>query len=319
MKTPSWFLKKNFAACALLPLSWLYFLGSRVVYCIRSSVVSHRSSVIGRRSSVPKTICIGGLLAGGVGKTPIVREIAKRLSAPVVMRGYKGGDEAEMLKKNGLDVYVGNRAKNIEKLNRVPRPAKHPRAPGITPIILDDGFQNPSLPKDISILVFDEKIGVGNGFMLPAGPLREPMSAVKRADAIIVIRNQESGINQFTKMIKMYRKPMFFANNKTLIPDSLKLIPLIAFAGIGYPQKFFDGLPVKPVKTIGFPDHYQYTDEDLQRLFKLAKDENARLITTEKDWVRLPAAAQKKIQFAPLTTTIEPAFWKWLDKAVSNH
>ncbi len=122
MKTPSWFLKKNLIAYALWPLSLVYYLISKIVYLIRKNQQSKTSN---QKSIV---ICIGNIFAGGVGKTPIVATVAKKLKAPVVMRGYRGGDEATMLKNQGLDVYVGDRNKNIR---RIKKPT----------IILDDGFQ----------------------------------------------------------------------------------------------------------------------------------------------------------------------------------
>jgi len=295
MKTPSWFLKKNLIAFILLPVSLVYFIISKSVYFSRS---------FRAKSSKRPVICVGNILAGGVGKTPIVQEIAKNLDAPVIMRGYKGGDEAKMLQKAGILVFVGDRIKSINYLNSIKKAG---------PIIMDDGFQNPTIKKDISILVFDGKIGDGNSFLLPAGPLREPLSAINRADAVIIIRQKaEGGRQKLTEKIKEYNKPIFYAENKTRLPSAICHLPFIAFAGIGYPQKFFDNLPKKPVRSISFPDHYQYTEADLNKLFALAKKENAELITTMKDWVRLPPYAQKKIKVAKLETTIEPAFYNWL-------
>ncbi len=309
MKTPSWFLKKNFAAYALLPIAVLYYLISKTVYICRS---------FGQKTSKRPVICIGNILAGGVGKTPIVMQVAKRLSAPVVMRGYKRkkeseirnqklGDEATMMKNYGIDVYVGNRAKNIAILNQKSKITNHK-----SPIVMDDGFQNPTVKKDVSVLVFDEKIGVGNGFILPAGPLREPMCAIRRADAVIVIRNQKSEIRnqEFMGKITRYEKPVFFATNRNIMPKGAKRT--IAFAGIGYPQKFFEALDDSVIDTYAFPDHYEYKKTDIRKLLRIAKKHNASLVTTAKDWVRLPEDIQNRVRVAKLETVIEPAFWTWL-------
>ncbi|MDR1337646.1 MAG: tetraacyldisaccharide 4'-kinase [Rickettsiales bacterium] len=300
-------MKKNALAYLLLPLAAMYYLVSRLVYFCR---------LFYQKRSKRPVICVGNIFAGGVGKTPIVMEIARRLGALVVMRGYRRGrndigDEAKMLKKAGIRVYVGNRKTNVRMLNGR-------RDNG--PIVMDDGFQNPGVKKDISILVFDQRLGFGNGFVLPAGPLREPACAIRRADAVIVIgyRVLGNGYHRFISEIKSFGKPVFFAENKTLIPDSLELIPVIAFAGIGYPQKFFDALMPRAVKTIGFPDHHKYTESDLNRLFLMAKKERAALLTTEKDWVRLPPAMRKKIHVAKLETTVEPAFWTWLSERLKE-
>ena len=285
MKTPKWFLRKSPMALILLPVSWIYYFFGWVVFKIRA---------IRPLKSRRKIICVGNILAGGVGKTPIVREIATKYDAPVVMRGYKKsentssvGDEAQMLSRDGLAVHVGDRKSNIVLLNK---------QSDDTPIVMDDGFQNSSIKKDISILVFDEGLGYGNGFLLPAGPLREPRRAINRADAIIVIKNKNI--------------PLFYAENKTISPyDENQNV--VAFAGIGYPRKFFGALK-NVVATRAFPDHWDYTDDDLNKLFALAKKHKAKLITTEKDWVRLPDAVREKIKYAKLETQIDDMFWKWI-------
>ena len=105
--------------------------------------------------------------------------------------------------------------------------------------------------------------------------------------------------------------PIFYATNKEVCPYS-KNTPVVAFAGIGYPQKFFDNIPVNIVAKRAFPDHYQYMDDDIKNLHKLAERKNAKLLTTEKDWVRLPDWAKDEIKFSKLETEIEPAFFDWI-------
>lgn len=301
MKTPKWFLNKTPLAYVLLPMALFYYGISKVVYLYR---------LFQQKTSKRPVICIGNILAGGVGKTPLVMEIAKFTKSPVVMRGYKKdkesgdvGDEAKMLQNSGLKVYVGSRIKNIDFLNNQKSKA---------PIIMDDGFQNPTIKKSLSVLVFDESIGFGNGFLLPAGPLREPRFAIKRADAIIVIKTK----GDKKANMNFYNKPVFYATNKTIIPTNKKFI---AFAGIGYPDKFFNSLEIKPIETKDFPDHYQYKKSDLKELYSLADKFKADLVTTEKDWVRLSTVDQKKIKFAKLETTIEPAFWHWLKEKINGN
>ena len=295
MKTPKWFLKKSPMAFILMPVSWVYYLFGWIVFKFRSF-----RPLKSRR----KIICVGNILAGGVGKTPIVREIASKFDAPVVMRGYKksentlnAGDEATMLARDGLAVHVGDRKSNIILLNK---------QSDDTPIVMDDGFQNSSIKKDVSILVFDEGLGYGNGFLLPAGPLREPRRVVNRADAIIVIKNKYLK----KKFLLPVGIPLFYAENKTVSPYPQNQ-KVVAFAGIGYPKKFFCALD-NVVVTRAFPDHWDYTDDDLKKLFALAKKHNAKLVTTEKDWVRLPDAAREEIKYAKLETIIDDAFWNWI-------
>ncbi len=296
MKTPYWFLHKTPLAFLLLPLAVLYYLVGRVVYMAR------RAHTYKSRRPI---ICVGNILAGGVGKTPIVREIAKFLDAPVVMRGYKktahtgnAGDEALMLARDGLQVHTGDRCTNVSLLDN--------QSDDNGPIVMDDGFQNPTIVKDLSVLVFDESIGCGNGFLLPAGPLREPRGAARRADAIIVIRSRGAKKN-FSLPAGV---PVFYATNQTVSPYG-EDEKIFAFAGIGYPKKFFGALK-NVVGKRAFPDHYQYTDEDIAQLIYLATQSGAKLLTTEKDWVRLPAYAQQEIKYARLVTKIDPLFFDWL-------
>ena len=300
MKTPGWFLKRNLIAYLLYPFSWFYNIGAKTVFYIRK----HHEYVSNR-----PIICFGNILSGGVGKTPIVRNVAKIFDAPVVMRGYKKsketgniGDEAKMLSMDDILVHVGDRKSNLILLNK--QKSK-------TPIIMDDGFQNSSIKKDISVLVFDEGIGFGNGFLLPAGPLREKVEEIRRADAIIVIKRKNIAKN-FTLPTSI---PIFYAQNKEIYPYA-KNTPVVAFAGIGYPEKFFNNIPGKIVHKESFPDHYQYDDEDINELIKIADEKHAELLTTEKDWVRLPDWAKEKIKYSALQTDIEERFYGWLKEKI---
>ena len=295
MKTPWWFLHKTLLAFLLLPVSWVYYVLSCMVYGWRK-MFAYKS----RR----KIICVGGLFAGGVGKTPIVRVIANRLDTPVVMRGYKRsaktgniGDEATMLMNDGIAVHVGHRKSNIMLLNR----QKNENGP----ILMDDGLQNPSIKKDISIFVIDAGLGFGNGFLSPAGPLREPKKHIRRADAIIIIKREKSKIKKLPENV-----PVFYATNKNVMPNG-RYDRIVAFAGIGYPKKFFRALP-NVVARRAFGDHYQYTEKDIQNLMNLAKRKNAKLVTTEKDWVRLPENVRDKIKYVRLETNIDEKFFDWL-------
>lgn len=295
MKTPWWFLSKNPVSLLLCPVSWVYYIVGKIVYFVRA---------VRPMKSRRKIICIGNIFAGGVGKTPVVKTIAVRYNAPVVMRGYKKntkdgdvGDEAKMLARAGLAVHVGDRKSNIVILNK---------QDDNTPIIMDDGLQNPTIKKDVSIMVFDEGLGYGNGFMLPAGPLRQPKKTARQADAIIVIKSK----NPKKNFVLPADVPVFYAKNQTVSPYD-KNERLVAFAGIGYPKKFFAALK-NVVAHRSFPDHYQYVKEDLEKLIMLADKKKAKLITTEKDWVRLPEQIRDTIKYARLETVIDYSFWIWL-------
>ena len=302
MKTPKWFLKRNLISYLLYPLSFGYYFVSKIVFGLRKCR---------EYESRRPVICIGNILSGGIGKTPVVRNMANFFDAPVVMRGYKKnehtdnvGDEAKMLMNDGILVHVGDRKSNLVLLNK---------QKSNTPIIMDDGFQNSSIKKDISVLVFDESLGFGNGFLLPAGPLREKPSAIERSDAIIVIKRKKIA----KKFYLPTNKPIFYATNTEICPYSAKT-PVVVFAGIGYPEKFFENVPCKIVAKRVFPDHYQYTDQDVKDLMNLAAENNARLLTTEKDWVRLPDWAQQEIMFSKLDTQIEDGFYEWLKERLND-
>ena len=307
MKTPWWFLHKTPIAFLLWPVSMIYRLASRVVFWWRG--------IFARGTNNRIVICVGNILAGGVGKTPIVREIASALNSPVVMRGYKKsagtlgiGDEALMLNRAGIQVHTGNRKSNIRLLDA---------QSATTPIVMDDGFQNSSIKKDISILVFDAKLGIGNGFGLPAGPLREGRRAIRRADAIIIV-NPTDDVRAARLMVRLKipeNMPVFYVRNKTVSPYK-NGTKLFAFAGIGYPKKFFAALS-DVVGRRAFPDHYQYTSDDIARLKELAARRGAKLITTEKDWVRLPENAQNEIKYAELKTEIDSEFFVWLKEKIN--
>ena len=265
MKTPWWFMHKTLMSFILVPVSWAYYGVSRMVFNMR---------LVHQYKSRRRVICVGNILAGGVGKTPIVREIATYLDAPVVMRGYKStentgniGDEATMLARAGLIVHTGDRKSNVILLDKQNKE--------MSPIVMDDGLQNPTVKKDLSIIVFDESIGFGNGLLLPAGPLREPRSHAANADALIIIKSKNPRKN-FTIPAGI---PVFYATNQTISPYD-DGVPLIAFSGIGYPKKFFKCLS-NVVATRAFPDHYQYTDEDIKKLLELADKKGAKLVTTE--------------------------------------
>ncbi len=297
MKTPWWFMHKTPVSILLLPVSVLYWFVSRIVWVLRG--------IRPLKSSRP-IICVGNILAGGVGKTPIVRAIATYMDSPVVMRGYKAGDETDgagdealMMARDGIQVHTGNRRANIRMLNNA--------SDDTGPIIMDDGFQNPGIRKDISILVFDASLGCGNGFLLPAGPLREGRRAISRADAVIIIQ----GARRRQKKIKIPDGvPVFYAKNQTISPYG-EGTRLVAFAGIGYPKKFFDALH-GVVARRGFADHWQYTADDIEKLRVLARRKKAKLITTEKDWVRLPVEIRDEIKYAKLVTVIDNTFYDWL-------
>lgn len=282
----------------LTPLSWLYYLGFK----------AHRFFNRPSKSQV-KTICIGNLTAGGSGKTPTAITIGKLLKKnninfAYLSRGYKGssrdfkeilpnsnplksGDEPILLSKIAPTFTSKNRIKGLKQLSK-----KYEL------IIIDDGMQNPHINYDKKILVVDSKIGFGNQKLLPAGPLRESLkSGIKKADLIIMIGSSQ----ELIKTIKHYSDTKIIqANIKALNLKEFMNHRLIAFCGLAYPEKFFSFLRASNldlIKTKSFADHHLYSNDQLDDLIQLAKDKKAKLITTKKDWIRMPKQYQEKISY----------------------
>lgn len=261
-------------------------------------------------------ICVGNVVVGGAGKTPTTLAICERLAAlglapHVLSRGYGGvvggphkvdplrdtasevGDEPLLMARRA-PVWVGRdrRASGLAAA-----------AEGADVLVMDDGFQNPSVVKDLSLLVIDTGYGHGNGRVMPAGPLREPLGwAFARADAAIMIGDRpERGDWPWTP-------PGFPVLRARLSPalegDGLRDRPVLAFAGIGRPEKFFRtlrGMGARVLETIPFDDHEPYSAAILARLDSRARALGAELVTTEKDAMRLPPAFAQRVRVVPVT------------------
>lgn len=265
MKSPSFWYRPSWLSWLLWPFSLCYLA------CFKFRWYFSQPS----RVDVP-VICVGNIVMGGAGKTPCVIAICQFLiqhgkKPHVISRGYKGsfsgcvdltqhsfkdvGDEGILLARIAPTWVGKDRVKN----------AHHAISCGATHLILDDGFQNPFLFKNFSILIEDKIQKRGNNFIFPAGPLREPFhSARKRAQYVWVPNLSMKG-------------PKTEA-------------PLVAFAGIGYPDKFFSSLSEKGfqvIESLSYPDHYAYTEKDILFLKSKASFHHAVLATTAKDAVRL--------------------------------
>ena len=270
-------------------------------------------------------VCVGNLVAGGAGKTPTAIALARLLQAQgetvhFLMRGYGGsnrgplrvdpavhradevGDEALLLVRTA-PTWVGADRRVI---------AHRAAEAGASVAIMDDGFQNPSIRKDLSIIVVDGSVGLGNGRVLPAGPLREdPRYALARADAVLVMGEDRAGIARGIATLAARPIPMLAARlEPTQDARHLAGERVYAFAGIGRPEKFFDTLRAAGCDVAGlkaFPDHYKFRSGDLAELRAAAKAVGAKLVTTEKDHVRLhPADAEGIATFAVETVFDDP-------------
>lgn len=261
-------------------------------------------------------ICVGNVTAGGTGKTPTALALAHLLAAWHVQphflsRGYRGKldgpvrvDPARHSHRDVGDepLLLARAAPTWVAKDRVAG-AKAAVEAGAQAIIMDDGLQNPSLAKDLSLIVVDGGYGFGNGRLLPAGPLREPLATAKRrAQAALII-----GRDRFSAARKLAPLPVLSAH---VVPDiaaeSLRGQRVVATAGIGRPEKFFETLVelgAQLVEAIPFPDHHDFTPDDIMLVCDIAAERDAIAVTTEKDHVRLPADAQAML--TPVSVRLE--------------
>ncbi len=307
-----------------LPLYILFFIPS-VFYSLIINLKNffYKIEVLKEGKSKAKIICIGNLTTGGVGKTPIVIEFCKYLSAKgkkiaSLSRGYGGklkginvikdfesnilsndasiiGDEVQLIAQNSTPEHNFAVITSSNRLNGANYAYENL---GAEVILMDDGFSNRKIKKDLTILLFDSEKFIGNGFLLPLGPLRESLSEAKRADIIIIVdKNSNKNLSGAIKFLEeKFKKPVFvskfivdyFYNIKTGEKiESTAIKDVFTFCGIGSPEQFYNYL--KDFNLIGkksYNDHYSYKKEDIETILNEAK--NAKyIITTEKDAVKI--------------------------------
>jgi len=298
-------------AWGLLPASALY-AGLSWLRCAFARAYHSRLPVI----------CVGNITVGGTGKTPLVSVLCTALKqagiTPVILsRGYGGrlkgpvicnpglhdasdiGDEALMLSDNFEVVVAADRAAGAQFIER---------QTDADVIIMDDGMQNPWLAQDMKIAVFDGQKGTQNGMLFPAGPLRQSLSgAVDKLDAVIFNGADDNAISRLLP-------PHLNILEGRLEPDEAQIDRLagrrvMAFAGIGNPARFFrmlEGLGIDLVRHSGFADHHPYSAVDLDRLFADAQHFGAELVTTQKDWIRLPPEWRERVSVIAVTMQFQP-------------
>ncbi|HKU08360.1 MAG TPA: tetraacyldisaccharide 4'-kinase [Bradyrhizobium sp.] len=297
MREPAfWYRPASWKSHLLRPLAALY-----------GAVAAHRLKRAGLAAGIP-VLCVGNYHGGGAGKTPTVLALAKLLrelgETPVVLsRGYRGklrgpvrvdasrhsaadvGDEPLMLAQSVPVVVSRDRADGVALAKSL----------AATVLVMDDGFQNPAIAKDVSLIVIDSNRGIGNAQVMPSGPLRAPLAAqLERTDALVVI-GEGRGADGVAAAIAGQGKPVLRARFK---PDESSLAALrgkrvLAFAGIGDPGRFFAtlreaGIDVATTQT--FADHHPLTADEAASLVAEAESSGLTLVTTEKDLARLRTA-----------------------------
>jgi tetraacyldisaccharide 4'-kinase len=262
-------------------------------------------------------ICVGNFVAGGAGKTPAALAIAEKLlrvgrRVAFLSRGYGGRAQAVPLK---VDVHahsardVGDEPLLLARVapcyvfpDRLAS-AQEAVSDGANVLVMDDGLQNASLAKDLRFAVVDAGSAFGNGLCVPAGPLRAPVAAqAEFVDALILLERDNGEEGDLTDLP---RRPTFRAR---LAPDAgaaatLIARPVLAFAGIATPQKFFQtlrGVGAQLTHAKSFPDHHPYTERELEALLAQAQAERLKIVTTEKDAMRIPAAYLREIAVLPV-------------------
>ena len=261
----------SFWSIILYPFSLLFLFASLIIKLLK----------IQKKFPIP-IICVGNIYLGGTGKTPLALEIFKIIKSfgknpGFVKKGYDYlYDEIQMLEKIGKTYLNKNRKEAISSLISF----KHDVA------ILDDGFQDFSIKKDFSILCFNSRQLIGNGFFIPSGPLRESFKSIKRAECIFINGDKnvqfENKINKINKNAKI-----FYSKYKIKNIYNFKNKEIIAFAGIGNPSNFFDLLKENKInvkKTYSFPDHHNYSQKDFDEIIG---DNHIKIVTTEKDYYRM--------------------------------
>ena len=285
LNKPAFWDLKNFIIwpILLLPITFLYSL---ILFIKRIVSVEKKLNI--------KVICIGNIYIGGTGKTPLTIKIASllqdKMKIAVVKKEYSYlQDEILLLKKN-CKVFV-NKSRRLAIQQAINE--------GYDLVILDDGFQDMTIKKDLSIICFSSRQGIGNGFTFPSGPLRESLARLKYADMVFI----NGDLNpELEKKIKLYNKylEVFYSRYSILDIKKYNNKKYFAFSGIGNNINLLNLLKKNKINVVDhkfFPDHYSYNESDINSLKEKAKKNNLQLLTTEKDFLRLDDVVKKDIEY----------------------
>ncbi len=292
IKRPLYLDSLNIISIFLLPFSAITY------------VVNLIKNISNKKRFKIKTICVGNIYLGGTGKTPLILKINKfinkKYKTVIIKKNYKDQkDEQSILKKNGDLICLDNRTDAL----------KHAEKKNYDIALLDDGLQDKTINYDISIVCFNSSEAIGNSFLIPAGPLRERLNEIKNYD--VVFLNGEKNNIKFYKTLKKINKNLKIFNSKYM-PTNLKSFNLkkkyLYFCGLGNPKEFEKTLlkyKFKIEEKFVFPDHYNFTNQDIKEIKKIAKEKKLDIVTSEKDYLRLNNFNKKNIKFLKVDLKIK--------------
>ena len=275
IKPKFWDKKIGIISIILYPLSLIFLI---IIYIKKKIIKVHKFKI--------PIICVGNIYVGGTGKTPLsillANEIQKLGKETVILRKYydSHNDEYELIKNNFNNLIVNK--KRIDGILKAERA-------NYDIVILDDGLQEYKIKKNLNIVCFNEKQLVGNGLVMPAGPLRENLNNLKSSDVVIINGNKNKSFEE--KILNINDKlEIFYSNYKPQNIEKFKSKKLFAIAGIGNPENFFqliedNDLSIK--KKFIFPDHHKYSKNEIMNIVDEAKKENCQIITPEKDYYKI--------------------------------
>ncbi len=288
-----WNSKNSVFSLILLPISIIYFFVTKI---------NEKTKILKKKKFKIKIICCGNILVGGTGKTPLTVKIYNELSkdkkcCTIKKYRYEHIDEINFLKKNSNLLAKNTRLNALEEAEKK----------CYEYAILDDGSQDYSFDKNVLILCIKSKNEFGNQYILPSGPLREPMSKIKDYNFAVINGNKN---NRLEKLIKKYNNKIKIFYSRYEISNSENYFnkKYLAFSGIANNSDFFEILIKSNINVIikkEFSDHHMYSEDEINTLIKIANKNNLHLITTEKDYLRISNNFQKKINYIKLNLTID--------------
>ena len=292
-KPKFWKSNKNFFTLLLIPLSlitWIY-------------IILKKTFIQKVKFNIP-VICVGNIFIGGTGKTPLSIHIARKLSEngknPAIVRKYYKShiDEHKMILSyyNKLILNL-NRSKGIyEALEK-----------GYDAVILDDGFQDYKIKKNLSIICFNSNQLIGNGYLFPSGPLRESLGSLRNANILII--NGDKNLDFEQKILKIQKNlKIYYSNYKPLNIQEFKDKRLLVISGIGNPENFFKILKDNQLnvqKKMVYPDHYEFTKNEMLKIVENAKKNDFQIVMTEKDYYKIKDFSLENIKYLRIKLEIE--------------